>query len=186
MPTTQHTASYYAATARSSTPYPTLEGELSADVCVVGGGLTGVNTALELAEHGLSVILLEARRIGWGASGRNGGQLIRGIGHDVSGFARFVGQDGVRYLKQAGIDSVELVAIALPATASSATYAGASANWPTPPRSSPPSGRAGRSGRAGLPPRNPPGRPRANPRGGRQRPVRRRPGGHGLGSPASA
>ncbi|MGE7991118.1 NAD(P)/FAD-dependent oxidoreductase [Pseudomonas sp. NPDC089554] len=108
--TTQHTASYYAATARSTAPYPMLEGELSADVCVVGGGLTGVNTALELAERGLSVILLEARRIGWGASGRNGGQLIRGIGHDVSGFARYVGQDGVRYLKQAGLDSVELVA----------------------------------------------------------------------------
>ena len=106
----QHTASYYAATARDTAPYPALDGELSADVCVVGGGLTGVNTALELAERGLSVILLEARRIGWGASGRNGGQLIRGIGHDVSGFARHVGQDGVRYLKQAGLDSVELVA----------------------------------------------------------------------------
>ena len=110
MHTTQHTASYYAATARHGAPYPALEGELRADVCVVGGGLTGVNTALELAERGLSVILLEARCIGWGASGRNGGQLIRGIGHDVSGFARYVGQDGVRYLKQAGIDSVELVA----------------------------------------------------------------------------
>jgi glycine/D-amino acid oxidase-like deaminating enzyme len=52
---------------------------------VIGGGFTGVNTAIELAQRGLSVILLEARRIGWGASGRNGGQLIRGIGHDVSG-----------------------------------------------------------------------------------------------------
>ncbi|MEK2609447.1 FAD-binding oxidoreductase [Pseudomonas shirazensis] len=105
----QHAASYYAATARNSAPYPALQEQLSADVCVVGGGLTGVNTALELAERGLSVILLEARRIGWGASGRNGGQLIRGVGHDVSGFARYVGQDGVRYLQQAGIDSVELV-----------------------------------------------------------------------------
>lgn len=109
-PQTEHTASYYAATARAKTHYPTLQGDLHADVCVVGGGLTGVNTALELAERGLSVILLEARRIGWGASGRNGGQLIRGIGHDVSGFARHVGQDGVRYLKQAGLDSVTLVA----------------------------------------------------------------------------
>lgn len=107
---TEHTASYYAASARQGTPYPVLDQDLQADVCVVGGGLTGVNAALELAERGLSVILLEARRIGWGASGRNGGQLIRGIGHDVSGFARHVGQDGVRYLKQAGIDSVALVA----------------------------------------------------------------------------
>ncbi|MDT3712342.1 FAD-binding oxidoreductase [Pseudomonas soli] len=107
---TEHTASYYAASARQAATYPALDQDLLADVCVVGGGLTGVNAALELAERGLSVILLEARRIGWGASGRNGGQLIRGIGHDVSGFARHVGQDGVRYLKQAGIDSVALVA----------------------------------------------------------------------------
>ncbi|MFJ4388899.1 NAD(P)/FAD-dependent oxidoreductase [Pseudomonas soli] len=107
---TEHTASYYAASARQAATYPALDQDLQADVCVIGGGLTGVNAALELAERGLSVILLEARRIGWGASGRNGGQLIRGIGHDVSGFARHVGQDGVRYLKQAGIDSVALVA----------------------------------------------------------------------------
>ncbi|MDD0974996.1 NAD(P)/FAD-dependent oxidoreductase [Pseudomonas fontis] len=106
----QHTASYYAASAQDMQPYPTLEGNLQADVCVIGGGFTGVNTAIELAQRGLSVILLEGRRIGWGASGRNGGQLIRGIGHDVSGFARYVGQDGVRYLEHAGIDSVALVA----------------------------------------------------------------------------
>ncbi|MHC8314370.1 NAD(P)/FAD-dependent oxidoreductase [Pseudomonas sp. LB3P31] len=107
--TQEHAHSYYAATARGLTPYPTLATDLIADVCVIGGGFTGVNTAIELAQRGLSVILLEARRIGWGASGRNGGQLIRGIGHDVSGFARYVGADGVRYLERAGTESVELV-----------------------------------------------------------------------------
>ena len=107
--TQEHALSYYAASARASTPYPELAGDLIADVCVIGGGFTGVNTAIELAQRGLSVILLEARRIGWGASGRNGGQLIRGIGHDVEGFARHVGSEGVRYLHRAGIDSVELV-----------------------------------------------------------------------------
>jgi glycine/D-amino acid oxidase-like deaminating enzyme len=107
--TQEHARSYYAASARATTPYPTLDGDLTADVCVIGGGFTGVNTAIELAQRGLSVILLEARRIGWGASGRNGGQLIRGIGHDVDGFAKYVGQEGVRYLQRAGIDSVELV-----------------------------------------------------------------------------
>lgn len=106
----EHTASYYAATARNAATYLRLDSELDTDVCVVGGGLTGVNTALELAERGLSVVLLESRRIGWGASGRNGGQLIRGVGHDTSGFSRYVGQDGVRYLRQAGIESVALVA----------------------------------------------------------------------------
>lgn len=107
--TQEHARSYYAASARATTPYPQLEGDLSADVCVIGGGFTGVNTAIELAQRGLSVVLIEARRIGWGASGRNGGQLIRGIGHDVTGFAKYVGQEGVRYLQRAGIDSVELV-----------------------------------------------------------------------------
>ncbi|OYQ29528.1 FAD-dependent oxidoreductase [Pseudomonas mandelii] len=105
----EHAHSYYAATANGLTPYPTLTSDLVADVCVIGGGFTGVNTAIELAQRGLSVILLEARRIGWGASGRNGGQLIRGIGHDVSGFTRYIGEDGVRYLERAGIESVELV-----------------------------------------------------------------------------
>ncbi|WP_236201070.1 NAD(P)/FAD-dependent oxidoreductase [Pseudomonas pseudonitroreducens] len=108
--TEEHAASYYAATARDRQQYPSLSGEIRADVCVIGGGFTGVNTALELARRGHSVVLLEARRIGWGASGRNGGQLIRGIGHDVSGFAKHVGEAGVRYLEQAGVDSVALVA----------------------------------------------------------------------------
>ncbi|WP_159812247.1 FAD-binding oxidoreductase [Pseudomonas sp. 18058] len=107
--TEEHARSYYAASARTTAPYPQLDGDLSADVCVIGGGFTGVNTAIELAQRGLSVILIEGRRIGWGASGRNGGQLIRGIGHDVDGFAKYVGQEGVRYLQRAGIDSVELV-----------------------------------------------------------------------------
>ncbi|MEB0045195.1 MULTISPECIES: FAD-binding oxidoreductase [unclassified Pseudomonas] len=105
----KHAHSYYAATANNQAPYPTLASDLVADVCVIGGGFTGVNTAIELAQRGLSVILLEARRIGWGASGRNGGQLIRGIGHDVSGFARYVGEEGVRYLERAGIESVDVV-----------------------------------------------------------------------------
>ncbi|NVZ54101.1 FAD-binding oxidoreductase [Pseudomonas sp. B6002] len=104
-----HARSYYRATANAMQQRLSLGADLSADVCVIGGGFTGVNTAIELAQRGLSVILLEARRIGWGASGRNGGQLIRGIGHDVSGFAKYVGEEGVRYLERAGIESVELV-----------------------------------------------------------------------------
>ncbi|BDB19364.1 oxidoreductase [Pseudomonas sp. CYM-20-01] len=109
MQSTDHARSYYRATANALTERPALGTDLSADVCVIGGGFTGVNTAIELAQRGLSVILLEARRIGWGASGRNGGQLIRGIGHDVSGFAKYVGEEGVRYLERAGIESVALV-----------------------------------------------------------------------------
>ncbi len=75
----EHTGSYYAATVNEVTNYPALEGAQSADICVVGGGFTGVSTALTLAERGFSVALVEANRVGWGASGRNGGQLINGI-----------------------------------------------------------------------------------------------------------
>ena len=75
----EHTRSYYAATVNEVTDYPVLQGDQSADVCVVGAGFTGVSTALTLAERGYSVALVEANRVGWGASGRNGGQLINGI-----------------------------------------------------------------------------------------------------------
>nr|WP_231703388.1 FAD-binding oxidoreductase [Halopseudomonas pelagia] len=88
---------------------PPLAGVVEADVCIVGGGYTGVNTAIELAERGLSVVLLEASQIGWGASGRNGGQLIRGVGHGLEQFTNVIGEQGVRELKLMGLEAVQLV-----------------------------------------------------------------------------
>jgi len=73
-----HVRSYYAATQNDATGYPELQGDVTCDVCVVGGGSAGMSTAIELAEKGLSVVLLEGVKIGWGASGRNGGQVIGG------------------------------------------------------------------------------------------------------------
>ncbi len=70
--------SYYAATANAFEPAPRLQGEAAADVVVIGGGYTGLHAALNARARGFSVVLLEAGRIGWGASGRNGGQLIPG------------------------------------------------------------------------------------------------------------
>ncbi|NNF40570.1 MAG: FAD-binding oxidoreductase [Woeseiaceae bacterium] len=75
----EHTASYYAATANVATDFPRLEGDRHCDVVVVGGGFTGVSAMLHLVERGYDVILLEANRVAWGASGRNGGQLIDGF-----------------------------------------------------------------------------------------------------------
>ncbi|MEQ1489787.1 MAG: FAD-binding oxidoreductase, partial [Terricaulis sp.] len=69
--------SYYVATANPFAPAAKLEGELNADVVIIGGGYTGLSTALRLARD-FSVVVLEAGRVGWGASGRNGGQLIPG------------------------------------------------------------------------------------------------------------
>ena len=74
-----HARSYYAATVNEVTDYPVLEGTKSADVCVIGAGFTGVATALTLAERGYSVAIVEGNRVGWGATGRNGGHLISGI-----------------------------------------------------------------------------------------------------------
>ncbi|NQD91785.1 FAD-binding oxidoreductase [Pseudomonas sp. CrR25] len=105
----QHAASYYAASVNRRLAFPPLGGELRADVCVVGGGFSGLNTAIELAQKGLSVVLLEAHKVGWGASGRNGGQLIRGVGHGVEQFASLIGADGVRELKLMGLEAVEIV-----------------------------------------------------------------------------
>ncbi|WP_407362507.1 NAD(P)/FAD-dependent oxidoreductase [Pseudomonas luteola] len=104
-----HASSYYAATVNRALQFAPLKGEIRADVCVVGGGLSGLNTAIELAERGYSVVLLEAHRIGWGASGRNGGQLIRGVGHDVEQFRPVVGDEGVQAFKQMGFEAVNLV-----------------------------------------------------------------------------
>ncbi len=104
-----HAPSWYAASARQQVAFAPLDGEASADVCIVGGGFTGLNCAIELARRGYAVALLEARQIGWGASGRNGGQLIRGVGHAVERFQPLLGADGVRRLKLYGLQAVELV-----------------------------------------------------------------------------
>ena len=105
----QHTASYYAASSLPQPDHPVLQGDVVADVCVVGGGFSGLNTAMELAERGMSVVLLEAHKIGWGASGRNGGQLIRGVGHGLDQFEGVIGKDGVRQMKLMGLEAVEIV-----------------------------------------------------------------------------
>ncbi len=76
------TETYYAASARDTAPYPPLTGEISVDIAIIGGGLTGVNAALELTQRGYRVALLEAERIGWGATGRNGGQVTGSLSGD--------------------------------------------------------------------------------------------------------
>jgi len=87
-----HTGSYYAATVNDETDFPPLQGEQHADICVIGAGFTGISTALHLAERGYNVHVVEANRVGWGATGRNGGQMIGGISGEVN-IAKHHGQD---------------------------------------------------------------------------------------------
>ncbi|NIE72956.1 FAD-binding oxidoreductase [Pantoea sp. Ap-967] len=104
----QHTASYYAESTTVD-EYPRLVDAIECDVCVIGGGFTGVNTSIELAQRGVSVALVEGGRIGWGATGRNGGQLIRGVGHDLTQFKSRIGQEGIDRLEALGVDAVNIV-----------------------------------------------------------------------------
>jgi gamma-glutamylputrescine oxidase len=95
-----HPDSYYVATANATAEHPQLAGSLYADVCVIGGGFTGVSAALHLAERGYDVVLLEAARIGSGASGRNGGQVISGQRIGVRALERAFGTNRARLLWQ--------------------------------------------------------------------------------------
>jgi len=100
---------YYARTAAPTPPRPALSGTVEAEVCVVGGGLAGLSTALSLAERGVSVALVEARRIGWGASGRNGGFLSPGFACDTGSIIEAVGLDGARALYTLSVEAVDRV-----------------------------------------------------------------------------
>ncbi len=101
--------SYYAATAHPAAERPTLVGAIKADVCIVGGGFTGLSAALEIVGHGLSVVLLESERIGWGASGRNGGQLINGYSRSLEAIGRRYGRDAERGLGEMALEGAGLI-----------------------------------------------------------------------------
>ncbi len=101
--------SYYAATATPFAAISHADGEREADLCVIGGGLTGLSAALSAAERGLSVILLEAGRIGWGASGRSGGQLIPGWRKGAAELVKQFGKDRARSLFALSMEARNLV-----------------------------------------------------------------------------
>lgn len=90
--------SYYAATANPAPEHPCLEDAETCDVCIIGGGYTGVSVGLHLAERGYDVVLLESERIGWGASGRNGGQLGSGQRKGQDELEKMLGLEQARLL----------------------------------------------------------------------------------------
>ena len=106
---------YYRPGAAADVARAPLDGRREADVCVIGGGLAGLTTALELARGGRKVCLLEAERIGWGASGRNGGFVSPGYSAGYQTIERHVGPDDARSLHRLSIEGAEAVAANLEA-----------------------------------------------------------------------
>jgi gamma-glutamylputrescine oxidase len=105
----QYPLSYYAAQRPAPAPHAQLKGHKSADVCIIGGGFTGLSAAYHLAQAGFDVALLEAHRIGWGASGRNGGQLGSGQRLDQITLERLVGEQSAHALWDIAEASKQLV-----------------------------------------------------------------------------
>ncbi|SPJ24502.1 NAD(P)/FAD-dependent oxidoreductase [Palleronia abyssalis] len=90
--------SYYAATANPAPLRPRLEGRVETDVCIVGGGYSGLSATISLLEREHKVTLIEGARIGWGASGRNGGQIVNGLNAGLHVFRKRFGDDTARFV----------------------------------------------------------------------------------------
>ena len=101
--------SYYAATARREHSWPALQGDQACDVAVVGGGLAGLSAALDLRARGFDVVLLEAREVGFGASGRNGGQAIHGLACEPELVEQQLGLDAARRVFAMSVEALDLL-----------------------------------------------------------------------------
>lgn len=104
-----HAPSWYAASVAPLPAQPVLAGDLDADVCILGAGYVGLSAALALAEAGRRVVVLEAQRIGWGASGRNGGQVLPGFACGETRLAALAGREDARRLFDWSCEGVRLI-----------------------------------------------------------------------------
>jgi gamma-glutamylputrescine oxidase len=101
--------SYYAASANPAPTRPVLQGACEADVCVVGAGYSGLSTALFLAEAGFRVVVLEAATVGWGASGRNGGQVVNSFSRDLDAIERQTTPDHLNLLANMAFEGSQII-----------------------------------------------------------------------------
>lgn len=93
-----HPASYYAASANPTPARPPLTGDHQIDICIVGAGYSGLSTGLHLAEKGYKVAIIEGAQVGWGASGRNGGQIVNGLNASLQTIRKRYGQDTATFV----------------------------------------------------------------------------------------
>jgi gamma-glutamylputrescine oxidase len=109
MSSNPHAPSLYAATANPAPIRPTLVGDVEVDVCVVGAGYTGLSSAIALAESGMKVAVLEQSRIGWGASGRNGGQIVHSYSRDIDFIEGFYGKEMAKPLGEMMMEGAKVI-----------------------------------------------------------------------------
>jgi len=95
---TKHTSSYYAASANTAPERPPLKGDQQVDICIVGAGYSGLSTGLHLVEMGYKVAIIEGAQVGWGASGRNGGQIVNGLNASLQTIKKRYGQDTASFV----------------------------------------------------------------------------------------
>ncbi len=106
---TPYPQSYYAASANPVPARPELQGETETDVCIIGAGYTGLSTALFLLENGFKVTVLEAAKVGFGASGRNGGQIVNSYSRDIDVIERTVGPKQAQLLGQMAFEGGRII-----------------------------------------------------------------------------
>lgn len=105
----QYPASYYAATAHAQPDRPALNAEIKAQVCIIGAGYTGLSTALHLAEQGIQVVVLEAGQVGYGASGRNGGQIVNSFSRDLDVIERQTSRQHAELLGRMAFEGSQII-----------------------------------------------------------------------------
>ncbi|MFK7699685.1 NAD(P)/FAD-dependent oxidoreductase [Pseudomonas caspiana] len=109
MANTPYPQSYYAASANPVPERPQLQGDVETDVCIIGAGYTGLSSALFLLEHGFKVTVLEAAKVGFGASGRNGGQIVNSYSRDIDVIERSVGPEQAQLLGQMAFEGGAII-----------------------------------------------------------------------------
>ena len=109
MPHNGYPTSYYAATANSANSRPELQENKQVDVCVIGAGYTGLSTALFLLENGFSVVVLEAKKVGFGASGRNGGQIVNSYSRDLDSVERSVSASAAKLIGEMAFEGGQII-----------------------------------------------------------------------------